>query len=225
MSVRRVRWLLAPGRDAAGQSLVEFALTVPIVLIVLLGAVDFTRVYALQIGVQNAARVASEAAIIGSATTDAKIASIARDDLSGVPTYDKTSTVVVVSRTAVGAVCYADIRVYADYQTLVPWPVVPTSARIDRTTRIRDFRAFAAGDADDSEDSQDSQDTETNASGSGSGQGSGSGDSAAASGSNRTNASNPTDCDDSGGSATNSGSTDGSGGSGTEATNTLDSQE
>lgn len=175
---------------------------VPIIALVLLGGIDLSRGYAIQVAVQNAARNAAEAAIVGTASTDSAIAAFARTEIAGAPAVDPTNATVIVSRKDVAGTCFAEVRVWFTFQTLVAWPGIPTSARIDRTTKIRDFRASVLGDPDDSEDSQDSL---------------------AQGGSGRTNASNPTDCDDSGGSATNSGSQDLSQATATEPTNTNDS--
>lgn len=226
------RWRLgATERGEAGQSLVEFALAVPIVAFVLLGGVDLSRGYAVQVALQNAARSGAEAALLGTAATDGKIAEYVRTELGGVPGVDTSNATVIISRTTESGTCFVTIRVWYTHRTLVTWPGIPTSARIDRTTKLRDFRPVpSGGDADNSEDSQDSQDSGGSESGngtptggqtgSGGGTGSGSG-----SGSGQTNASNATDCDDSGGSDTASGSQDDSGGTPTQGTNTEDSDD
>lgn len=203
------RWRRRHGEDGeAGQSLVEFALALPILAFVLLGGVDLSRAFAIQVALQNAARTGAESAILGTASTDATIASYVRTEIQGTPGTNTSTSTVVISRTTEGSYCYVTVRVWYTFETLVPWPGIPTSARIDRTTRIRDFRPVpSGGDADNSEDSQDSQEDD------------GSG------GSGQTNASNATDCDDSGGSDTVSGSQDESGGTPTEGTNTDDSEE
>ncbi len=202
------RWRRWPTeRGEAGQSLVEFALALPIVALVLLGGVDLSRGYAIQIALQNAARGGAEAALIGTASTGSAIATYVRNELAGTPGNDPSTATVIISRGTESGVCFVTVRVWYTHRTLVAWPGIPNVARIDRTTKVRDFRPVVAGDADDSEDSQDSQDDEG---GTASGQ---------------TNASNPTDCDDSGGSDTNSGSQDESQATPTQGTATDDSEE
>jgi hypothetical protein len=51
-----------PSRSARGQSLVEFALVLPMLLVLLLGLVDFGRVFTAGIAVEATARNAAEAA-------------------------------------------------------------------------------------------------------------------------------------------------------------------
>lgn len=197
------RWSEGEG----GQSLIEIALALPILAFVLLGGVDLTRAFAIQVGLQNAARAGAEAAVVGTAATDAQIATYVRTEIQGTPGTNISTTTAVISRTPEGGSCYVTVRVWYTFETLVPWPGIPHAARIDRTTKLRDFRPVpAGGDPDNSEDSQDSL-------ADGGGQ------------SGQTNASNPTDCDDSGGSDTVSGSQDLSGATPTQGTNTEDSEE
>lgn len=188
-----------------GQSLVELAVALPIVAFVLLGGVDLSRGYAVQVALQNATRSGAEAAIVGTAGTDSAIASYVRTELGGLPGVDTTNATVVISRTPESGTCFITVRAYYTHRTLIAWPGIPSAARIDRSTKLRDFRPVASGgDPDDSEDSQDSQ------------QGAGS---------HRTNASNATDCDDSGGTDDNSGSQDDSGATPTQGTASDDSEE
>lgn len=54
----------APRRMARGQSLVEFALLLPLLLIIVLGVVDFGRVFQTGIVMESAARAGAEAAAV-----------------------------------------------------------------------------------------------------------------------------------------------------------------
>jgi Flp pilus assembly protein TadG len=83
-------------RDEGGQSLVEVALTLPLLLLIVIGIVDVGRVYAFEASVTNAAReAAAYAARDPQATADA-ICQRARDELrvggSGCATADLTIT-------------------------------------------------------------------------------------------------------------------------------------
>lgn len=82
--------------DDGGQSLVEVALTLPLLLLVVIGIVDIGRVYAFEASVTNAAReAAAYAARDPQATADA-ICQRARDELrvggGGCVTADLTIT-------------------------------------------------------------------------------------------------------------------------------------
>ena len=75
------RWLSRVRAQESGQSLVEVALTLPILLLILVGIVDIGRVYGAKVAVTNAAR---EAAIQAARDPQAKadvICQRARDEL------------------------------------------------------------------------------------------------------------------------------------------------
>jgi Flp pilus assembly protein TadG len=74
--------------DDKGQSLVEVALVLPLLLLIVLGMVDVGRIYALKVAVTNAAR---EAAIYAARDPDATVNGIcqrARDALGAGPATD-----------------------------------------------------------------------------------------------------------------------------------------
>jgi len=63
-------------RDCDGQSMVEFALVIPLVLLLLFGIIEFGRVYSAQLAVDNAARQGARLAAVGASVTDTKQAAI-----------------------------------------------------------------------------------------------------------------------------------------------------
>lgn len=131
-----------------GQSLVELALTLPILVFVLIGGADLARAYALQLAVQNGARAGAEAAAINQAPTSALAIARARDEMSRTPGID--STVPTVTATflktdgtacsgtpAATAPCFATVRVQYTFRTVIPWPLMPNTANFDRSTTMR----------------------------------------------------------------------------------------
>ncbi len=66
-------------RDEAGQSLVEFAMVVPLLLLVLFAIIDFGRIYQGHVSLTNAAREGARAGAVGesSATVQTRVATTA----------------------------------------------------------------------------------------------------------------------------------------------------
>ena len=78
MSSRLVRTLRRFRRDRRGQALVEFALVVPILLLLVLGIIDFGRAWNLHQTITDAAREGARQAVISNAVTqDSAVAIVA----------------------------------------------------------------------------------------------------------------------------------------------------
>ena len=84
-------------RRSIGQSMVEFALILPILLIVLVGMLDFGRAIFAYNSVANAARSATRVAIVNQTASDVEAAAaseaVGLDPLSVVIDYDDGGTV------------------------------------------------------------------------------------------------------------------------------------
>ncbi len=139
------RWLAA----ARGQSLVELALTLPLLVFGLVAGADLARAYALQLAVQNGARAGAEAAAVGKYPTQSQISSRTRDEMNRTPGMDASSATVMVTLKQLDGLtdcfdpptpaiaCYATVRVQYTFHTLTPWPLVPNAATFDRQTTMR----------------------------------------------------------------------------------------
>ncbi|MGB6836982.1 MAG: TadE family protein [Dehalococcoidia bacterium] len=127
-------------RYQRGQSLVEFALLLPLLLIIMLGVLDFGRVYFAYVSVTNAAR---NGAHYASATTE-KAGDL--DGIRGAALAD-TENLLNTSPTnpAVSAQTgldsqgktYASVTVSYTFETMFPWPGIPDSVDMQRTVRMR----------------------------------------------------------------------------------------
>ena len=139
-------------RDDRGQSFVETALLLPILVFLILAGGDLARAYAMQLAVQNGARAGAEAAAIDFSPSTAEAEARARDEMSRTPGMDgnnHTTVVVIVtfarsdgSTTCTPPVtepnqCYATVRVQYTFHTVTPWPLIPNTANFDRTTTMR----------------------------------------------------------------------------------------
>jgi Flp pilus assembly protein TadG len=122
-----------------GQSMVELALLLPILVFGLIGAADMARAFGAQLATQNAARAGAEAAVLKVATTDALIETYALNELASVPGVNSADATVTVSHTTSGAVDYVTVSVRYTWRTLVAWPLVPNEATFDRSTKMRKY--------------------------------------------------------------------------------------
>ena len=157
---RYARSRRSPGGSLRGQSLVELAIILPILLALAGGAVDLARAYQAWLTLESATRNAAEyVATTPSITTNAQATAAARQvvcsETSTIPgwtagsgpnpcTAPSVSANVTSSTTATGAtasnpIATARITSSVQFQTLVPWPLVPHGAvtlSADRTYSI-----------------------------------------------------------------------------------------
>ena len=134
-----------------GQSIVELALCLPLLVFGVVGGADLARAYALQIAVENGSRAGAEAYAITSIPTALEAQQAAVDEINRTPTAAATTAMVQVTTTLTDGVsacvsastiatpCFVNVRVRYNWQTLVAWPLIPNSGTFDRTTSIRTF--------------------------------------------------------------------------------------
>ncbi|MBI3522298.1 MAG: pilus assembly protein [Chloroflexi bacterium] len=123
-----------------GQSLIETALSLSILVFLLIGGSDFARVYATQVAVLNAARAGVEAGSIKTAANDAAIITYVSDELSRVPGYRAAdATITVAHSVGGGGENLTTVRVQYVYRTLIAWPLVPKTVNLDRSAVMRQY--------------------------------------------------------------------------------------
>ena len=139
-----------------GQSLVELALTLPVLGILLIGTIDFARVYYAAMAVGQAAR-AGAAYGAQSVSTSGDDAGMAQAALSAA-NLDLTPAVTAASVHAThwcacadgtqvscaSGTCtegvprvYVSVEVDRTFQTLFPYPGIPSTVRLNRTATLR----------------------------------------------------------------------------------------
>jgi Flp pilus assembly protein TadG len=137
-----------------GQSMVELALLLPILVFGLIGAADFARAFALQLAIENGARAGAEAYAINFAPTPALAQARAMDEISRTPGIDvndpslsidtparptHTDGSQCVTTPTVAAPCFYTVTIQYQFRTLVPWPFIPNTANFNRSTTMRTF--------------------------------------------------------------------------------------
>jgi Flp pilus assembly protein TadG len=145
------RGFLHARREDLGQSLVELALLLPVLVFGLIGAADLARAYAVQLAVQNGARAGAEAYAIDFAKNQAQAVGRARLEMGQTPGLNSTAATInltvaqtdgsacTVSPPSIVFPCFVTVRVQYTFNTLVAWPLVPNQALLDRSTTVRLF--------------------------------------------------------------------------------------
>lgn len=126
-------------RAEPGQSLVEMALLLPVLVFGLIGGTDLARAFSAQMAAENASRAGAEAAVLQAAASDSAIITYARNELSGVPGVDPNAATITVTHSTSGGVSYVTVRVVYTWRTLAAWPLVPNTATFDRSTKMRKY--------------------------------------------------------------------------------------
>jgi len=138
-------------RRDGGQSVVELALCLPLLVFALLGGADMARAFALQIAVQNGARAGAESYAIDANPTSLEAQNAALAEINRTPGANAALSDVTVSKAqsdgvtacvgtpTVATPCFVSVRVRYAWSTIIAWPIVPNGGTFDRTTSVRMF--------------------------------------------------------------------------------------
>lgn len=139
-------------RDDRGQSIVELALCLPLLLFGLLGGADLARAFALQIAVENGSRAGAEAYAITAQPTTQEAQAAAVAEINRTPGANAAPANVAVTKArsdgvtscaagtpTIASPCFIFVRVQYSWSTLIAWPLVPRGGTFDRTTSMRLF--------------------------------------------------------------------------------------
>lgn len=149
----RRRWSALVERLARerGESLLELALVLPFLVLLLLGAIDFGMAYYLDIEMGNAAYAGAlygsqnntdttgmqnaaikDAANVKNMTVTASYGCECSDGTNAMPSCTKQP-----SGCSANAVNYVQVTTSATYQTLFPWPGIPSSFPMQGLAKLR----------------------------------------------------------------------------------------
>ena len=127
-------------RGTRGQSLMELALIAPLLIILMLGAIDFGRVFFAYVSVTNGARNGADYAST-SATAAADLpgirAAAVSDTVDLLDTSPTNPDVTATTGTDTQGRLYADVTVTYTFSNIFPWPGLPNSMNVLRTVRAR----------------------------------------------------------------------------------------
>ena len=135
MGIRRRTGRRVRGRDERGQSVVEFALILPFMLLLVLGVVDYSRVYYMDVQVLQAAR--NGAAFASASNTNANNQlGVHNSSLQNVDLPNNTNVNENVVNDNSGGQS-VQVTVEAQFNTLVNWPGLPHSFMLRRTVEAK----------------------------------------------------------------------------------------
>lgn len=121
--------MLGRRRRQSGQSVVELALVLPMVLLVLMGMVDFSRMLSVYLILQHSAREGARLGITGAADS----AIVSRVDTMA-PTLPASSLTVTITPTQSSRVSGSDITVQVAYPYSLMTPIV--AAVVGKTVNL-----------------------------------------------------------------------------------------
>jgi Flp pilus assembly protein TadG len=127
-------------KSSRGQSMVEFAVILPVLLLLVMGAVDFGRAYFAYVSVTNGARNGAQYASqspVAAEDADAIREAVLADTSDLLNTSETNPEVSITTGTDGRGGLYADVTVSYTYGTIFPWPGLPGSIDLARTVRAR----------------------------------------------------------------------------------------
>jgi len=134
-------------RGRRGAAAVEFAVVLPLLITILLGATDFGRFSHSAIAVANAARSGAAYASMNPHDSSNQTAWTARvtqavtDELSQSAAFDiNRLTVTVTSVTESSALHRTSVQVTYPFRTIISWPFLPSSFDLRQTVVMRTIR-------------------------------------------------------------------------------------
>lgn len=124
-------------RREIGQSFVEFAVLLPVLLVTIVGVLEVTTIFVRYVSVVNASRDGARIGAKGSAT-DPEIRSLAANDLAKLPNGINSATDVTINRTPVVGDSAIQVTACYDHHLLLHITlIVPDQIRMCSTTTMR----------------------------------------------------------------------------------------
>lgn len=143
----RQLWRLSTLPARRGVAALEFAIVLPILLTILLGATDFGRFSHSRIAIVNAARCGAAYASLNPhdssnpAAWNAGVKKAVTDELSESPAFDPAKLVVVTAIvTDSGGLKRISVKASYPFETLVNCPLLPSKLDLHETVVMRGIR-------------------------------------------------------------------------------------
>lgn len=128
-----------------GVAAVEFAIILPLLITILLGATDFGRFSHSTIGIANAARCGAGTASMNPYSAKdawtAKVTQAVKNELSQSTAFDDSKLIVTTTNIAEsGGLRRVSVQVTYPFETIIQWPFLPSTFNLRHTVVMRGLR-------------------------------------------------------------------------------------
>jgi Flp pilus assembly protein TadG len=135
-------------RKRHGGVLIEFALVLPVMITLVLAAIDFGRFAYFHMAVTNSARVGAGYGMMHpytsttQATWQANIRDAVKNEMQGVPSYSDNLLTMTTPQVTTDGDGQKRVRIQVQYpfHTLIHWPFIPSSFTLQRAVEMRFIR-------------------------------------------------------------------------------------
>jgi Flp pilus assembly protein TadG len=147
MSRHATQILRRNSRRRAGAAAVEFALALPVLMLLAIGTVDFGRIPYYHEVVANAARTGAETGAtkqftaLSRATWETGIRNAVSREMQNIPNFDNSK--LAIALTAVpnsDGLARITVEVTYPFETAVAWPGIPATVQLRKRVEVLQFR-------------------------------------------------------------------------------------
>jgi hypothetical protein len=125
---------------------VELALVLPLLMLIILGCVDFGRFAYTYIAVTNASRTGASFGALNPFTTATQttwtneVRQKVVDDMSAFPDFDPINNIQFSRSIDAGGLWRVRVQVTYPYKCIVSWPGIPSQVNLTRAVEMRGIR-------------------------------------------------------------------------------------
>jgi len=129
-----------------GLATVELALVLPLLMLIILGCVDFGRFAYTYIAVTNASRTGASFGALNPFTTATQttwtneVRQKVVDDMSAFPDFDPINNIQFSRSIDAGGLWRVRVQVTYPYKCIVSWPGIPSQVNLTRAVEMRGIR-------------------------------------------------------------------------------------
>ena len=129
-----------------GLATVELALVLPLLMLIILGCVDFGRFAYTYIAVTNASRTGASFGALNPFTTATQttwtneVRQKVVDDMSAFPDFDPINNIQFSRSIDAGGLWRVRVQVTYPYKCIVSWPGIPSQVNLTRAVAMRGIR-------------------------------------------------------------------------------------